>query len=146
MSSTILNSRTICLSNQTSECETLFDSLTDYLQTNQLGKDVLSDLRLALEETFINIVSYAFPEGGQHNIHVSFHHDARDIQITFVDDGTAFNPLTDAAPYLASAEHSEGGMGIQLIRSLTDHQLYKRSKQTNVFILTKHYTKPEKGA
>ncbi len=154
MSPKIKNRQQICLQNQQGECEKIFHSLTDYLKTHKIDTGIQDDLRLALEETFINIISYAYPDTSRsdtlmdsnlHNITVEFSHDESSVYIRFIDDGIAFNPLSDAAPFNADKALDEGGMGIHLLCSLTDAQFYQRSERTNVFTLTKHYTSTEKG-
>jgi len=132
--------QSITVQNQPAETETLFQFLLKFITENRLPDNTQNDLRLVIEETFINIVRYGYPDTQSHEIEVKLCHSDNRIELTFIDTGKAFNPLTDAEKFNAHNEHSEGGMGIHLIKSLTDNQTYKRTKQTNVFILTKHYT------
>ena len=63
------------------------------------------------------------------------------LDITFIDNGIAFDPLNDSNKSMDQDNLDEGGMGIHIIRSLTDEQRYERIEQRNVFTLTKHYTR-----
>ena len=134
------NSRQLTVENKSSNTEKIFLCLASYMQENNISNNIQDDLRLALEETFINIVSYAHPDKQAQNIKINFSHTEKTISITFTDTGKAFNPLKDAKKFDKNDEHIDGGMGIHLIQSLTDEQLYKRTNQTNVFTLIKHYT------
>jgi len=135
------NKQTISLKNRISDCSKLSDFLTSYANAFNISEDVYNDLRLVLEETFINIASYAFDIKDSENITIELDGNADKISITFTDTGIAFDPLTDAEDYGESDDHCEGGMGIHIIKSLSDHQEYNRVGQSNVFTVTKHYTK-----
>lgn len=134
------NRQIISLQNRLSDSSKLSDFLASIADKFDIPEETYNDLRLALEETFINIASYAFEKGETRDISVEFNNTADEISITFTDNGIAFNPLTANIDCLDSGDHCDGGMGIHLIRSLTDYQEYNRVGQSNVFTLTKHYT------
>lgn len=136
-----LHKQTFAVQNRTSECSNLAELLAAFIKSNDIPGEISSDLRLALEEVFINIVDYAYPKDKDHIITIEFNNSADSISITFIDTGIAFNPLTDYEANIDTDDHCEGGMGIHLIKSLTDQQKYDRIKQHNVFTVTKHYTK-----
>ena len=135
-----LNRQAISLQNNISETGKLADFLTEYARTFEMSDEIYNDLRLVLEEAFVNIASYAY-EDEQQSITVEFESTSTEINITFTDSGIAFNPLTDAVECSDTDDHCEGGMGIHIIKSLTDSQRYNRVEQSNVFTVTKHYTK-----
>lgn len=128
----------ITLKNLATESARLSESLLQYIHANDISPDIFDDLRLTVEEIFINIVSYADPVDKSNDITIEFSHDGSALDITFTDSGAAFNPLNCNA---TTDDLCNGGMGIRLIKSLTDAQSYKRVKQHNVFTVTKHYTK-----
>jgi len=134
------NCQHITVQSQQTDAEKLFSFLIKYMSQYNIPAAIRDDLRLAIEETFTNIVSYAYLDKQAHDIHFELTHTSTSINITFTDSGKAFNPLTDGEQFNAENECCDGGMGIHLIKSLTDNQRYKRSNQTNVFTLTKHYT------
>lgn len=135
------NRQSITVKNNTSECGRLSAFLTDYESSNNIPDEIQHDLRLVLEEAFVNITNYAFPSGETHTVSVEISNTANAISITFIDDGIAFNPLLDCKNKIDADYHCEGGMGIHLIKSLTDQQKYNRIKQRNIFTVTKNYTK-----
>lgn len=141
MNQSQLHKQTFVVQNRTSECCDLADMLAEFIKSNDTPDEINHDLRLVLEEAFINIVNYAYPGDKDHSITIEFNNSADSISITFIDTGIAFNPLTDCHTDIETDDHCEGGMGIHIIKSLTDQQEYDRIKQHNVFTVTKHYTK-----
>ena len=141
MNSSVVDHNTICINNILSESDKISLFLADYISTNKIPDEIHNELRLVAEEIFVNIVSYAFSDSEPHTIDIELSSNSNDICMTFTDAGLAFNPLTDCDADLDNDDHCEGGMGIPLIKSLTDQQEYNRIRQCNVFTLTKHYTK-----
>jgi len=83
---------------------------------------------LALEEVLTNAVSYAFPDGGRHEIEVRIEFRDGDLTATVSDDGDPFDPLAQPSPdvHAALADRKVGGLGIHLLRSLMDAAAYRR--------------------
>ncbi|ACZ31870.1 putative anti-sigma regulatory factor, serine/threonine protein kinase [Xylanimonas cellulosilytica DSM 15894] len=108
--------------------------------TAGLGETVAFDLRLACEEIFVNIVSYAYP-GGTGRASLTWEHDpvARRVTVTFEDSGIPFNPLDQPAPDLGVpiAEREIGGLGIVMARQRVDEMRYERAHGRNVLTLVK---------
>ena len=139
------NQQVISLQNKTSENSKLSDFLAEYISTNSIPDVIHHDLRLAAEEAFVNIVNYAFANKETHTISIEISSTSNTVSITFIDSGIEFNPLhppdSNSDENIDTDNFCEGGMGIHLIKSLTDHQEYNRIKQRNVFTVTKYYTK-----
>ena len=93
-----------------------------------LPAEVLTDLRIALDEVVTNIVKYAYTDDARHDI--TIHCQIRDgrLETTIEDDGVAFNPLRAAAPDLATPlEHREvGGLGVHFVKKLMNSVSYER--------------------
>ena len=132
--------QSITLSNKISDTAILSDFLAGQVKTLELSDEIYNDLRLVIEEVFVNIANYAYTEQNNQTITIELSNTSDDIIITFTDTGIAFNPLTVPIECEGTYDHCEGGMGIQIITSLTDHQEYDRVGQSNVFTVTKHYT------
>ena len=141
MDNKVKESRHITLQNRQEDSTKLTDFLTDCARAYAISDDVYNDLRLVVEETFINIACYAFQDNETQTVTVELNSTDDEISITFTDSGMAFNPLDHATDDIANDDHCSGGMGIHIIRSLSDRQHYDRVGQTNVFTVTKHYTK-----
>jgi len=131
----------ITVSNNLLDTDRLFAFLDQQADSIGLAEDIYNDLKLAIDETFVNIVSYAFDDENSHDITMKFYQSEHRIDITFIDNGIAFDPLNDSNKTMDPDNLDKGGMGIHIIRSLTDEQHYERIEQRNVFTLTKHYTR-----
>jgi len=127
------------IKNATSECDALMTFLSESLSKLDLSEETYNDLRLVSEETFSNIVNYAYQDNEQ-TIIIEIIASSHSIDLTFIDNGIAFNPLIDSNKDIDTIDKCEGGMGIHLITTLTDKQVYKRLQKRNVFTLTKNYT------
>jgi serine/threonine-protein kinase RsbW len=141
MDNKVQETRSITLQNKPADSSKLADFLSDCATAFKIPDDAYDDLRLALEETFINISCYAFENNDLQTINIEANCTDGEIRFTFTDSGIAFNPLDHRTDNIETDDHCAGGMGIYIIRSLTDQQQYDRVGQSNVFTLTKHYTK-----
>lgn len=96
-------------------------------------------LRLALEELVVNVVNYAYGEGGDGPLEVSVERREDSIVMTFADEGVAFNPLERETPdiTLPLDERPIGGLGIFLVRELMDDVAYHREGQRNILTIKK---------
>jgi serine/threonine-protein kinase RsbW len=135
------NRQTLALQNNMAELEKLHKFLIEFTAANDIPAQTYDDLRLVVEESFANIIDHAYTDNKSHIITVELDTTDNTIIVSFTDDGIAFNPLTKCNEIHERADHSEGGMGMHIIKSLTDSQQYRRINQHNVFTLTKLYTK-----
>jgi len=77
--------------------------------------ETLNDLKLAVTEACTNSVRHAYREnGGTVDIVYELHDDRLVVEVS--DDGSGFDPAAVAG----ADELSEGGLGIAIIRALTD--------------------------
>lgn len=131
-------SKHIQLSNKTSECNRLFEFLADSLERLPVTTEFRHDLKLISEELLANIIKHGYDNQSDETIDVELAVDGISVRITFTDSARAFNPLECNTPELLN-DLSEGGMGILLVKSLTDEQHYQRENSHNVFSVTKNY-------
>jgi sigma-B regulation protein RsbU (phosphoserine phosphatase) len=130
---------TVVLGNQLSELNVLDNVLDRFGQRGGLPRATLSELRIVFDEILSNVIAYAYPHGGPHEIEVRLELLGRRLVVTVCDDGIPFNPLTvvppDTTPPLAQRE--AGGLGIHLVRSLVDDVTYRRQGARNVTTFVK---------
>ena len=96
-----------------------------------------SGLCLAVEEAFVNICTYAFPNGrGEVELACLASADAFVIEIT--DTGEEFNQLSVPEPdtSVPLEQRQIGGLGVHLIRNSTDHAEWRRENDRNILRLT----------
>ncbi len=109
------------------------------------GCDTPSAQQVAIvaEEILTNIVRDAWPgrEPGFCAVDVTATVQAAAIHVCLraEDDGIAFNPMEASMPDLDASidERSIGGLGIVLIKTMTDTQAYRRSGDRNIFEVCK---------
>ena len=133
-------SKHIQLSNRTSECNRLFEFLADSLEQLPVTKEFRHDLKLVSEELLANIIKHGYDSHADGTIDIELAVDSSHVRMTFIDSAAAFNPLERKDPDVLN-DLSEGGMGILLVKSLTDEQHYQRDHDHNVFTVTKNYNK-----
>ena len=105
-----------------------------------LPEEKLWRLELALEEALVNVFRYAYPPGRSGPVEVGWSVEATGrLSVTIRDTGQPFDPLAREPPDLTSAIESrpEGGLGIYLLRQVTDGVAYRREEGMNQ--LTFHF-------
>lgn len=96
-------------------------------------------LRLVLEELVVNVVNYAYGEGGDGPLEITVDNSEEAIVITLTDQGMPFNPLQQEAPdtSLDAEERPVGGLGIFLVRQMMDNVGYRYEAGRNVLTVVK---------
>ena len=124
----------LTVSNELAAIPRVAAELETFCLGHGIGHRDLNRFNLALEEVLTNIISYGFPAGGRHAIEMRVGYDDGALQATVSDDGVPFDPLAAAPPDLGGpAEHRKvGGLGIHLLRALTDAIDYRRDGGRNV--------------
>jgi serine/threonine-protein kinase RsbW len=93
-------------------------ALTGLGQLRPIPDDTMADLKLALTEAVSNSVRHAYGPSGSGHVDVTYELASDRLCIEVVDDGHGFDP--DEAPTFDGGELSEGGLGIQIIRTIAD--------------------------
>ena len=95
---------------------------------------------VAIEEVFVNVAHYAYPEGeGDMSLHIGFDDQSRTITFRMTDKGIPFNPLTKPDPDITlSAEEREiGGLGIFIAKKTMDSLSYSYENSENILTMIK---------
>ena len=82
-----------------------------------MQEEVLADLKLALTEACSNSVRHAYEQGRDGIVEVYYRLSEDRIEVEVSDDGAGFDP---AVLERAQQELDEGGLGIAIIRAVTD--------------------------
>lgn len=90
-------------------------------------------LLVAVEEAFVNVCHYAYPEG-EGDVDLICEGGGNTFVVTIKDRGVAFNVLSLPKPDITSdvTERKVGGLGIYFIRKLTDDVSYRREDGKNI--------------
>lgn len=86
-----------------------------------VNEPTLGDLRLVVDEAVTNIILHGYGEN-EGNIDIHMHGDGDAVVIRIGDRAKTFDPAQVNAPQLDTAlkDRPSGGMGIFLIREMTD--------------------------
>ena len=97
-------------------------------------------LCVAIEEVFVNVAHYAYPEGrGDVTISISFDQQSRRATFRMTDRGVPFDPLQKPDPdiTLSAEDRQIGGLGIFIARKTMDTVSYAYENGENILTMTK---------
>jgi anti-sigma regulatory factor (Ser/Thr protein kinase) len=125
------------LINDLQELRRLRDEAEAFAVRNGVPQRRRLDLRLALEETVVNVIRHAHA-GGRHDIDVRLARAGNELVVRIEDHGRPFNPLGHPPfdPDTPLEQRGGGGMGIHMVRQVTDDLAYERRDGRNVLVLT----------
>jgi serine/threonine-protein kinase RsbW len=92
-------------------------ALTGLARTRALPQELLADMKLALTEACSNSVRHAYNHGHEGEVAIRYHLNEARLVVEVADDGGGFDPEVLASPGQAA---DEGGLGIAIIRAVTD--------------------------
>jgi anti-anti-sigma factor len=130
---------TITVENRLSELERLARGVEAFGQRLSLSAQFTFDLKLAVDEVVTNIISYAYDDRRVHEIVVRLAEESGDIVVAIEDDGRPFDPLSIPAPPVDRPleERPIGGLGLHLVRTVTDTVEYQRRRNRNLLMMRK---------
>jgi serine/threonine-protein kinase RsbW len=101
----------------------------DFAARHQLAAALGARLRLLAEELISNLAKYGYAEGAPRGTAtVALSLTENHVRIVIVDDGAPFDPTTTPAPDLEipADQRTVGGLGLNLVRTLTESAQYAR--------------------
>lgn len=120
------------------------DVVQDFVRNKLLAygcdNKVMMQIRLAVEEIFVNIISYAYrPEIGKAEIFCEVTEEPLSVCIQFMDSGKPFDPLAadEADTSGAMFMEREGGFGIHLVKNTMDDVKYEYNEGKNILTVMK---------
>ncbi|MBO4863675.1 MAG: ATP-binding protein [Eubacterium sp.] len=123
------------------------DPVQDFIREKLLkygcDKKPLLQIRLAVEEIFVNIISYAYrPDVGKAEIRCDVAEEPLTVTIQFMDSGKPFDPLKVEAADTSGEMFLEkpGGFGIHLVKNTMDDVDYEYKDGKNILRIKKNLT------
>ena len=120
--------------------ETVTEFISSALEEKDCSMKVIMQMELVIEEIFVNVASYAYrPNIGKVTVCREFEDNPQAVKITFIDGGTAFNPLEKEDPDINAEieERDIGGLGIFLVKKNVDEISYERKDGKNILAIKK---------
>ena len=125
---------------KTDELDRVTDFVEEMLAPYECPMRTMLQLRLAIEEIFVNIASYAYsPEEGDAEIRCEVLEDPLRVVVQFLDSGRPFDPLAreDADTSEEALMSREGGLGILLVKKTMDDVQYSYEGGKNILTIMK---------
>lgn len=96
-------------------------------------------VNLVIEEAFSNIVFYAYEPGQKGKIDISLYVEGEMLVIELRDTGKPFDPTAAQDPdtTLPAEKREIGGLGIFLVKKMTDRVEYRREENENLLVIKK---------
>ena len=122
------------------QLDEVIDFVEQQLEACSCSMKAQLQIRLAVEEIFVNITSYAYQPGeGDAEVRCEVLEDPLRLEIQFLDSGKPFDPLAkeDADTSEEALLGREGGLGILLVKKNMDEVQYTYQDGKNILTLLK---------
>ncbi len=121
----------------------LFEFLQPFCTGSGRTSQMAFELQIVMEELFVNIAHYGFPDGQIQqpvSIQIAVDEAHQKLCITLSDAGIAYDPLSYQSQKVEPGiEHRIGGLGILLVREMTDSIYYERANDLNIVHIVKSF-------
>ncbi|MDR3179808.1 MAG: ATP-binding protein [Holosporaceae bacterium] len=121
------------IKNDFGEMDMLSSKISDFCREQNISDEKHNNIALIVDELVTNVMSYAYPDGGEHTFSLKIEKCDNRVCMCLTDGGIPFNPLSLPNPDLESSldERPVGGLGISLVRQLSEAVEYARVDDKN---------------
>jgi serine/threonine-protein kinase RsbW len=129
----------LVIRNEIGQLAILSDAMERIGSEHGIAPKTLFQLQIALDEMVSNVIKYAWPEGGSHEIGVRITVSSGQVAIEIADDGRTFDPRDVPAPPPPppGQRPRPGGVGIHLLKQFMERIDYARVDGRNHLTMTK---------
>lgn len=116
------------------------DFIDMFLSVHKCSEKSLMEIEVAVEEIFINIASYAYPEGqGDVLMEAEVDGSPEVLTLRFKDKGIPYDPLAKEDPdtTLSVEDAPIGGLGIYMLKQSMDEMFYEYKDGQNILTIKK---------
>ena len=131
--------RRLVLPNDVQEVPKLAGFIDEFCETCGIDMSTTMSLNLAIEEAVVNVMDYAYPNGGKGDVYIEAECDNDVMTFIIRDNGIPFDPTkaSEVDTTLSAEERPIGGLGIHLVRTIMDTEEYSYTDGQNVLTLKK---------
>lgn len=96
-------------------------------------KQDISDIRLAVDEAFTNIIKHAYQNDEKQSVKIALGHNGKTFWISLFDSGQSFSLKDYKKPNVQEKikQKKRGGVGVYLIKKLMDDVEYRHEGSQN---------------
>ena len=129
----------IRLANRLPEIARLAELIEAFGAEHGVPERAVFNLTLSLDESLTNVIEYAFPDGGEHEILVRLSLDEMALQAEVTDDGPPYDPTLRPDPdtSLSVEDRPIGGLGVYFAKRMMDRVEYRRDPGANRLTLVR---------
>lgn len=111
------------------------------LKEGMCPKNVMTQICIAVEEVFVNIVNYAYPNP-EGDCFLNLSVEPGKMTLLISDSGAKFNPLEKEDPdiTLSAQDRKIGGLGIWMVKQSMDLVTYEYKEGQNQLTLVRSWT------
>ena len=122
------------------------DSMINFILDNikseiELTRKRSMEVRLICEEVLLNIISYSYPEGnGVMMAGYEYCNNESCLVLKICDFGREFDPMSIEEPDMSLdiMDRDVGGLGILILKKISDSIKYERKEDMNILTVTKY--------
>ena len=120
--------------------DTVLAAVEECLSKEECPEGIKTEILIAVEEMYVNIVSYAYGGNeGEAIVQIEIISTPKACRIVLRDRGIPYNPLAKPDPdiTLPAWERKIGGLGIYMVKKSMDHVEYRHEDGFNIFTMEK---------
>ena len=131
--------RELTFKNDLQELSRVTEFMEEVCDEMQLDMHLTMKLQLAIEETVVNVISYAYPKGSCAEISLTAESDDKELAFVLSDTGKPFDPTAkmDADIEVNPIDREQGGMGILIVKNIMNEVSYQRLGEVNQLTMKK---------
>lgn len=116
------------LKNRMSDVDEACNAFRSFAEEHRMPARTQSDLLIAVDELVSNVVKYAWDDEAEHEIELEVELTRREVVLAVSDDGKPYDAFAREDPDLTLPleDRPIGGLGIHIVRRLTNEQRYQR--------------------
>ncbi len=128
----------ITAKNRLSEIARLVTCFEEFADRHELPVAVNRKTKTIIDEVLNNVICYAYEDDSEQDIVVRLTKTEDEMTVAFEDSGAPFDPLAHKDPDTESGiiDRKSGGLGIFLVRKLSDDINYSRRDDRNVLTVS----------